>query len=160
MDDAVRPLADQFTVTGNFFIKALDGMDREALLTRPGARSNPPIWIAGHLTLHRARLLNLLGASHGFPWTGLFDTGSRITDLAVYPDASAIAELWRELSDDLNSRLDSMTATELASDAPPRIASPDGTMRGVISLFAFHEGYHIGQLGFLRKWLGFTPLLD
>ena len=160
MDDAVRPLADQFTVTGNFFIRALEGMDREALLTRPGKRSNPPIWIAGHLTLHRARLLNLLGASRGLPWTGLFDTGSTVTDLAVYPEAAAIAVLWRELSGDLHVRLDSMTATELAADAPPRIASPDGTMRGVISLFAFHEGYHIGQLGFLRKWLGFTPLLD
>ena len=160
MDHSVRSLADQFYVTTNFFIKALGGMERDALLTRPGARSNPPIWIAGHLTQNRARLVNLLAGSREIPWPGLFETGSKVGDLTAYPDAEKIVTLWKSLSAELTERLESISGETLAGSTPPRTASPDGTLRGAISLFAFHEGYHIGQLGFLRKWLGYSPLID
>jgi hypothetical protein len=160
MHAAVRPLADQFYVTTNFFIKALGGLERDALLTRPGARSNPPIWVAGHLAQSRTRLVNLLGSSRALPWPGLFETGSKVVDLSIYPEAEAIVTVWRDLSIELNQRLEAVGGEALENDAPPRTASPDGTLRGAIALFAFHEGYHIGQLGFLRKWLGYGPLID
>jgi hypothetical protein len=160
MHAAVRPLADQFYVTTNFLIKALGGLERDALLTRPGARSNPPIWIAGHLAQSRARLVNLLGGGRAIPWPGLFETGSRVVDLAIYPEAEAIVSIWRELASELDERLEMVDGAALEGNPPPRTASPDGTLRGAIALFAFHEGYHIGQLGFLRKWLGYGPLID
>ena len=160
MEPAVQPLAAQFRVVTNAYLKALDGMDRDALLTRPGARSNSPIWIAGHLVQSRARLVTILGASRELPWPELFRTGSTVVDPAAYPDVTAVVAEWRELTDDLMRRLEDLTGAALAGDAPPRVASPDDTLRGAISLFAFHEGYHVGQLGFLRKWLGFSSLFD
>jgi hypothetical protein len=48
----------------------------------------------------------------------------------------------------------------LVAPPPERVASPDGTLRGALALLAFHDGYHVGQLGFVRKWLGFSALLD
>ena len=160
MDPVVQPLADQFRVVTNTYLKALDGIDRDALLTRPGAQSNPAIWIAGHLVQSRARLINVLGGSRELPWPDLFRTGSVIVDPAAYPDADAIVAMWRELTDDLMRRLEGLGPDDLARESPPRVASPDGSLRGAISLFAFHEGYHVGQLGFLRKWLGHSPLFD
>lgn len=160
MEPAVQALADQFRVVTNAYLKALDGMDHDALLTRPGVRSNPAIWVAGHLVQSRARLINVLGGARELPWPDLFRTGSTIVDPSAYPDAAAIVAQWRELTDDLMRRLESLGPAELARDAPPRVASPDGTLRGALSLFAFHEGYHVGQLGFLRKWLGHSSLFD
>ena len=160
MDPVVQPLADQFRVVTNAYLKALDGLDREALLTRPGPRSNPALWVAGHLVQSRARLLTILGVQRELPWPELFRTGSTIVDPSAYPDVDAVIARWRELSDELMERLERIAPSELAGDAPPRIASPDGTLRGAIALFAFHEGYHVGQLGFLRKWLGGSSLFD
>ena len=160
MEPAVQALADQFTVVTNTYLKALDGLDRDTLLTRPGARSNSALWVAGHLVQSRARLINILGGSRELPWPELFRTGSTIVDPTAYPDAPAIIAQWRELTDDLMRRLDTVDAAALAGDAPPRVASQDGTLRGAIALFAFHEGYHVGQLGFLRKWLGHSSLFD
>jgi len=45
---------------------------------------------------------------------------------------------------------------------PPVVPSPgcefggagDGTTGGVINFLAFHETYHVGQLAYLRCWLG------
>lgn len=160
MDSGVQSLADQFRVVTNTYLKALDGMDRDTLLTRPGARSNSAMWVAGHLLQSRARLINVLGGSRELPWPELFRTGSTPADPAAYPEASAIVAQWRELTDELMRRLEGLGAADLAGDAPPRIASPDGSLRGAIALFAFHEGYHTGQLGFLRKWLGHSSLFD
>jgi len=160
VDAAVIPTAEQFRVTTNLFAKALTGMDREALLTRPGARSNPPIWTAGHLTQWRSRIVTILGGPPEVPWAGMFDTGSAIGDLTGYPDADALLATWARLSGELVQRLEDITREQLDAPPPARVASPDETLRGALAFFAFHEGYHVGQLGFLRKWLGFGPLLD
>ena len=160
MDSGIRVIAEQFRVTTNLFVKALAGMDAEALLTRPGARSNPPIWIAGHLTQSRARIVTVVGGTADLPWKGMFETGSVIRDLRAYPDAEAILAVWTSLSETLMERLERLTSDQLGAAPPPRVASPDETLRGALALLAFHEGYHVGQLGFLRKWLGYSALLD
>jgi hypothetical protein len=160
MEAAIQALADQFNVVTNAYLKALDGLDRDTLLTRPGARSNSPLWVAGHLVQSRVRLINILGGARELPWPDLFRTGSTIVDPTAYPEVSEIIARWRDLTEELMRRLEQVDATALGADAPPRVASQDGTLRGAIALFAFHEGYHIGQLGFLRKWLGHSPLFD
>jgi len=160
MEPVVQALADQFHVVTNAYLRALDGMDRETLLTRPGAQSNSAMWVAGHLVQSRARLINVLGGTRELPWPELFRTGSTIVDPGAYPDAAAVVAQWRDVTDDLMRRLERLGLADLARETPPRVASPDGTLRGAISLFAFHEGYHVGQLGFLRKWLGHSRLFD
>jgi hypothetical protein len=160
MDVGVLAIAEQFRVSTNLFVKALDGLDRDALLSRAGPRSNPPIWIAGHLAQSRVRIINILGGQRPQPWTGMFDTGSVIGDLARYPEASVIIDRWIALSEELMDRLEHVTAEQLNAPPPPRVASPDDTLRGALALLAFHDGYHVGQLGFLRKWLGVGSLLD
>ena len=160
MDAGVVPIAEQFRVSTNLFAKALDGMDREALLTRPGGRSNPPLWVAGHLAQWRARIVAVVGGTVDVPWEGMFETGSVVGDLTGYPDAETVVAVWNKLSDDLLARLEQLTDEQLAAPPPPRVASPNGTLLGALALLAFHEGYHVGQLGYLRRWIGFTSLLD
>jgi hypothetical protein len=160
MEPAVRALADQFNVVTNAYLRALDGLDREALLQRPSPRSNPMLWVAGHLVQSRARLINILGGSQELPWPELFRTGSRLAEPNAYPDVGQISAKWRELTAELMSRLESLGPNALAGDAPPRIASADGSLGGAIANLAFHEGYHVGQLGFIRKLLGHSSLLD
>lgn len=160
MEPGVAAIAEQFRVSTNLFVKALEGLDRTALRSRVGPQSNPPIWIAGHLAQSRVRIINILGGERPQPWTGMFDTGSVIGDMARYPEANVIIDRWAALSEELMDRLERVTAEQLEGAPPPRVASPDGTLRGALALLAFHDGYHVGQLGFVRKWLGFSPLLD
>jgi hypothetical protein len=158
MEPAAQAFADQFNVVTNAFLRAIEGLDRAALLTRPGGRSSPMMWVAGHLVQSRVRLINVMGGSRELPWPDLFRTGSVIADPSAYPDVDAIAEAWRDVTEDLMHRIETIGPAALLGSAPPRIASPDGTLRGAIALFAFHEGYHVGQLGYIRKWLGHGSL--
>jgi len=160
MDQRIAPLAGQFTVGTNLVRRALAGVDEEALYRQPGPHSNPMLWVAGHLTHFRGRLVRILGSERPVPWEELFQTGSRLHEPSDYPRIEEIEALWGELSEELLGRLQTLTPAEL--DAPLRVRAPstDGTVAGALALFAFHEGYHIGQLGYLRRWMDYSSLFE
>jgi len=156
----VSIVAEQFKVTTNLYLKALGGVTREQLLRRPGERSNPLLWIAGHLALSRTRVVNLLGGEREPRWGELFATGSKVEDVSRFPDVADVTALWRELADEIQQRLRALPAERWEDPVRIRIPSDDGTLRGAIALIAFHEAYHVGQMGYVRKWLGLSPLID
>jgi hypothetical protein len=160
MNPSISVLAAQFQMGSNFYTKALRGLDRAALVARPGPDSNPPLWIAGHLLQFRLRLAAVLGEAVDVPWEALFSTGSKLGDLSTYPEADDILGRWTDVTQRLMGRLDSVTEEELAEPPIRRVPSTDGSLRGAITLFAWHEAYHTGQLGYLRKWLGRGALFD
>jgi len=156
----VAMLAEQFKVTTNLYVKALTGVSREQLLRRPGDRSNPLLWIAGHLAIARVNALNVLGGDRERPWTELFSTGSRVHDVERYPDVAEVVALWRELGEEVQRRLRELAPERLEERVRVRVPSDDGSLRGALALIAFHEAYHVGQMGYVRKWLGLSPLID
>jgi hypothetical protein len=160
MDPSIAPLAAQFHVATRLVTSALAELDDAALRARPGPQSNPVIWIAGHLTQFRARLAALLGHPAEVPWDALFATGSRVAESSAYPSAGEIMARWNALGPAVADGLAGVGAEALAAPPARRAPSTDGTLRGAIALFAFHEAYHVGQLGYLRKWLGKGSLFD
>lgn len=156
----VALVAEQFKVTTNLYLKALQGVGREELLRRPGDRSNPLLWIAGHLALARVNVVSVLGVERERPWVDLFSTGSRVTDLTRFPDVDEVTALWRELGEEIQRLLRGVTDEQLEARVRIRIPSDDGSLRGALALITFHEAYHVGQMGYVRKWLGLSPLVD
>lgn len=53
MHPSIAPIAQIFGVSTALYDQALAGLDRKTLLKRPGAASNPLLWIAGHLASSR-----------------------------------------------------------------------------------------------------------
>jgi hypothetical protein len=160
MDQRITPLAGQFTVGTNLVRRALADVDEAALYRQPGPHSNPMLWMAGHLTQFRARIVRVLGSERPVPWEELFRTGSRLHEPSAYPRITEIEALWGELSEELIGRLEALTAAELDATPRVRVPSTDGTVAGALALFAFHEGYHVGQLGYLRRWLDYSSLFE
>ncbi len=50
-----------------------------------------------------------------------------------------------------------LTAERLAAPAPVSFAGAK-TIADLLAFFAFHEAYHLGQVGFIRKQLGHSSL--
>ena len=160
MHESIGQVAEQFRITTNLFIKAMSGVEAQKAMMRPGPVSNPLLWLAGHLTHFRSRLLTLVGVPRDFPWGNIFDTGAKVGPAETYPTPEEIVAVWEEISELLMQRLDALTKEDL--DAPPsaRVPSTDASLRGAIGYFSLHEGYHVGQMGYVRKWLGMTPIID
>ena len=160
VEPSLAPVAQQFRETTRLYVRALDGVDRDALLTRPGPRSNPLIWVAGHLVQQRTRLLGALGPARQVPWDDLFGTGSMIGDLERYPGIGELDAVWRSATEELLRRLETISSSSLAAPSPDWLRTQDGTLLGALAFAAMHEAYHVGQMGFLRKWLGLDPIFD
>ena len=160
MDATLTPIAHQFRDTTRLYARSLSGVGDEALLTRPGPRSNPLLWVAGHLVQQRTRLLGALGPPRQIPWDDLFGTGSIIGDLRVYPSVGELDAVWGSATQELLRRLEAASTAALAAPSPTWLRSQDGTLLGALSFAALHEAYHVGQMGFLRKWLGLDPIFD
>ena len=133
----------------------LDCVTDEDALVGPEKGGNCTNWIVGHLLHARAGLLDLLGTELPFardkykryersssPVDGP-ETTVPLSEMAV--DLAATAE-------PLEGALDGLTDVFLTQVAPIKpTGNEDETMGSLLAGLAFHEAYHAGQLGLLRR---------
>lgn len=160
MHASIGPVAEQFRITTNLFIKAMSGVDAREAMRRPGPVSNPLLWMAGHVAQFRSRMLTLVGVPRDFPWGNIFDTGAKVGPAELYPSPDEVVAYWEEMSELLMDRLAALTEEDLAVPPSARVPTTDATLRGAIGYFSLHEAYHVGQMGYVRKWLGMSPIID
>ncbi len=154
MDPVIATVLQHLEVSHSLYRKALSELSLEELHRRPGPDSSPLIWIAGHLASGRCGMLHLAGGTLEFPWPDLFSRGSRIVAPQLYPALEQVVAVWDEAGSGLRERLPRLTAEELAAPAPRKFPVADPSLRAALAFLTYHEAYHVGQLGYLRKILG------
>jgi hypothetical protein len=148
-------ITSTFKANAGIFEKAIVGIPPEQWLVKPNDNSNHLTWVAGHLVVMRALVPKLLGVEWSAPWEKLFDRGGKLVPSEQYPDPAEIKQAWSEVSGKLFVALENPSAEALARPAPRKEFSLDGKVSGAIAMLSLHETYHMGQLGYLRKWLGY-----
>lgn len=157
------PVLDQIThhlKLGDYLLKtALENLSDEELHRRGGPQSNSMLWITGHLALSRHRMLKLAGEDREFAWADLFSRGSAIQAPDAYPPLDEVLQAWDRGSSELLAALPKMTPSQLFAKSPQSLPTDDKSVRGALSFLVYHEAYHIGQMGYLRKMLGYESLV-
>jgi uncharacterized damage-inducible protein DinB len=154
------PIAMIFSFNEDLALRALEGLTPDEMWKTLTERSNPMLWIAGHLVQTRAMLLRVLGDPVETGWGKVFDRGAAAIsrDQADrYPSKDEIVRVMRETNPRLRDRL---TALDDASLARPATLQVPGTktIADELAFFALHDSYHTGQLAYLRKALGYPGL--
>jgi uncharacterized damage-inducible protein DinB len=144
-----------FQTNAEWVDRAIAGVPPEAWLARPGNGSNHLTWILGHMITARANVPRILGKDWSAPRKELFTRGSKLAAPEEYPESAAMKQAWQEVSQLLDASLATVSESTLTQPAPENSPSLDGTIGGYIAFFSLHESYHIGQLGYLKKRLGF-----
>ena len=62
------------------------------------------------------------------------------------------------MSAHLQTVLDRLTAAELAEPTAQRFLAEDTTRLGMVAFLVQHDSYHLGQIGFIRRQLGKSPM--
>jgi uncharacterized damage-inducible protein DinB len=132
--------------------KATEGIPAEQWLLKPGDTSNHLLWIMGHLVWSRGNILRTLGSSWELSWAKQFSRGATCGDPSEYPPMEEIRKAWVDVSDQLATCLATVPAELL--EKPHDKPTYDGKVGGFVAFLAFHETYHVGQVAYLRKWLG------
>ena len=136
--------------------RAFDGLSDDQLRRRGSEVNNNMLWIAAHITTVRIHMAHMLGLEIVNPWGGRYNRGSQFGE--VEAPAAAILAKFDEVSEALQKRYPQLTDAELGASSEG-FPSTDKTVGGSIHFLTFHDAYHIGQLGFLRKQVGAANLV-
>lgn len=125
---------------GFVFKKNLEEVSNEDSLIIADDRINSINWIAGHLVNSRDDLLENVGYDRILlpEYAEYYGRGKKLPGPDVAIDIETIKKDYDRLTDEINKVL----------------AEGDDEKDQQVAFFMFHESYHAGQLGVLRKLLG------
>jgi uncharacterized damage-inducible protein DinB len=156
-NSAAAPIALIFAFSDSFVLRALEGLTHEELWRTQTTSNNPLLWVAGHIVQTRAMVLQILGEQVETGWGGLFDRGAKIGNPKEYPSGPEVAREMREVSPRLHATIAALHDEQL--NRPASLPIPGlKTLTDELAFFALHDAYHVGQLAYLRKGLGYPGL--
>ena len=134
------------------------GISHGESMIAPHEGGNCVNWILGHVVASRSSLLRLLGEEPVLGEAGEKRYARGSTPLADAADALPLSELLAAFESSQERLVSGLKRLDPAmlSDAPPPGAAVPGieTLGQSLAIHSFHESYHIGQLGALRRILG------
>ena len=154
----LQPLALIFKLNNNLIARSLDGLSDEDVWRQPSGSGNPIGWIIGHLTETRAGLLGDMGRPFDCGWSRAFQRGSALQGQTGYPARAAIEAAWKGTHAAMRDAFANVTADRLAAPVSRRPVPGVESLADLIAFCGFHESYHVGQVGFIRKQLGHSSI--
>lgn len=146
-----RLLAKQYELNDLTVNRNLDGISHEDSLRHPAPLGNCINWILGHILFSRNSIHRLLGLTPAWEdeISGRYQRGSApiaVTDRAA--SLETLLEHWRA------SQQAVAEALTLASNQQLSENDGDEALGIQLAFLSFHESYHAGQLGVLRRLAG------
>jgi DinB superfamily len=161
--DLAGVLSIEFQFTGGAFLRNMKDITHAESLERPIPDANCANWIVGHLVSSRNQILSLLGlppVRSQEEMTHYVRGSAPLTEPADAIDLRELLSDFAKAQDRIVEALSRIRPEQLAAPLPAD-ANPfrlDNTAEMLVGL-AFHESYHVGQLGILRRALGKEPAI-
>jgi hypothetical protein len=139
--------------------QSVKDMKPEDIIVRPNDKANSVQFIVGHIVVSRYNMCQLLGDTNEHSFGKLFDRGEEINKSAEYPVINELKNEWDKVTSKLTDILNNVTDEKLSEKSPIDFPFPDKTLLGGIAFLTYHETYHIGQLAYNRRILGYDKLV-
>lgn len=151
------PLLKMFAITHGALHMNLAGLTHEEALVAPGAGGNCMNWVVGHIVASRDMFFPLLGEEPVLPAEVIqrYRRGSKpITAADARPLAEMVTALDRSQERMLGA-IRRLTPEKLAAAIEVKaLPGNPSTMFEALAMLQFHEAYHVGQSGILRRVAG------
>jgi len=133
----------------------------EESLKQPAPAGNCLNWVLGHLVATRSKFLRGLGGEPVWDEVDCARYDRHAAPIKSASEAKPLEEIWKayEASQQrLRKTVSGLTPQQLSRRAPFSPSnSPDETVGSLLAVFAFHDAYHTGQTGVLRRIVGRPP---
>ena len=148
----------QLGVTQAVFEVNTDGVTHEESLLQPPESGNCLNWIAGHLVTAYNSILETLGQDPVWEEarTEAYKRGSEpLRDPGRAVEFGEICADFKTAHDRVMAGLQGLDPERMTEPAPYSPGNnPDETLGSLLYLIAFHQAYHVGQLGLGRRLTG------
>jgi uncharacterized damage-inducible protein DinB len=136
----------------------LEGVTQRESLIQPQPAGNCLNWVVGHLLAIYHHVLPLLHQDPVMAPASLkrYDRGSPpLRDPAEALELTELLTAWDECSRRIDAGLASLAPASLSAPAPMSPSNdPNETIGSLLSTVAWHQAYHAGQTGVLRRMAG------
>ena len=148
-------VARQFELSAMAITMNTDGMTHEESLATPRPAGNNANWVFGHIITVRNQFVPILGLEpfQDEARTKLYDRG---TPAVTAVNAAPFAELVESFGRSQEQIMGALENVDFDKPAPKSLDAAffGKTLGSALLTFAFHEIYHSGQLGILRRIAG------
>ena len=152
-----QTLVHQLGLTHWMINQTVADLSDEEALRQAAPNANNLNWILGHVTATRNGMLQLAGCDPVLPTeiADRYQRGSEPVDKDPAADLATLLAAFNRAQDGLTEALPALGRDVLTAKAPGSpTRNPDETVGSLLSLLVFHEAYHCGQLGILRRAIG------
>ena len=159
MSELILPAVTLYRFNSGMLSLTLSDLRQEDAVRRwKGGNGSSIAYLTGHLMSSRYGLLKALGVTEENPYGDLFGAGVGAKDGAVYPSITELKVGWDDTAEKLHGALDSVTDGDALAEGDGLFPIPDNTLRGNLTFIAWHESYHIGQIGIMRTEMGYPSM--
>lgn len=153
-----RVLRLQARATHRVVQRNVDGLTQDESLIQPQPGGNCLNWVVGHLLCIYDLVLPMLGQTPVLGVDTLKRYGRGTAQLGNAAEALNLARLmaaWDEAANRIDAGLEALTPEVLDQPATwSPTNDPKETVRSLLSAISFHQAYHAGQTGLLRRIAG------
>ncbi|MFC3199771.1 DinB family protein [Parapedobacter deserti] len=159
-----KPRANTLTIVipayrmhSQLFNNMLDGIREEDAQKRIADKTNHFAWMAGNLVNCRYWLAEVLGIREKDPNEDLFKDAKAIDTSLQYPPLEELKKQWHEISPLLYRKLLSVEEEQLNEAYAFGMDTPylEENKLNMVGMSLDRESYLFGQLGLMRKTLGY-----
>jgi len=159
MNPTLVPLKRTLDLNTRLLLNALDGFSEQEALARPGGSTNHAAFLACHLVDARHYLARTLGVESEYPFAEQLRDARGLEDVEVFPPLDEIREAWTAISARLTEHLASVDADRLGDPVEHAFPIEGGdTLLGCLVFLVQHDGYHLGQIALLRRFVGLPAM--
>lgn len=138
--------------------RCADGFSQEESLMKPETGGNCLHWVMGHLLHVYDQMLPGMGQDAVMETgaTDRFKQGApALKDSEITMDVAVMMAAWDEAAKRVDAGLAELTAERLDAKVPFSPSNnPNETLRTLLTTLFFHQAYHAGQAGLLRRMVG------
>ncbi len=136
----------------------LDGITNEESLLLPEAGGNSLNWVFGHIVTTRNLALLLVGGNPVFTGedAAVYQRGSHPTGREKYLDLATLRGYWDDSQRQIIPAIAGLSDEQVSGLIPEPYRRPPltGSLADALGRLHFHEAYHNGQIGLLRRFAG------
>lgn len=151
-------LARMYEISYGAINKNLQDVTEQESLVQPEPGGNCLNWVLGHIVLYRGMMLKMIGGTPVLEGEAVatYQRGSSPTADSKYLDLATLRGLLSDAHQQLIPALATISDENLSRHVPEEFNRPPlaGPIGEALARLYFHESYHAGQIGLLRRIAG------
>ncbi|RJP70024.1 MAG: DinB family protein [Ignavibacteriales bacterium] len=158
MHSSLKPLETILVLNTRLIKNAVDEIDDELAEKRISQNTNSIKFLLCHIVDARFFLAGIMGLSEICPFKDIFDKVQTIEEFNQYPPMDSLMNSFELITSKISVQFSKLDNEAISKQLTNKFPIEDRTVLGGITFLLEHESYHIGQIGFIRKYFGLNPI--